>query len=653
MDFFARQAQVRTSTHLLVGLFALAIVAIVVAVDVLVLLVFGWHWTADPVGYRHRLLVFSTLGTLALICGCALFRIQTLSEGGSAVAEGVGGIPVPPDVDDAQLKQLRNVVEEVAIASGTPVPDIYVMPQEAGINAFAAGYSPSDAAICVTQGCLDHLTRDELQGVIAHEFSHVLNGDMRLNIRLMGLLFGIMALSVIGRQFAWFDASATWSESERQLSRKAFSWMAGLALIVIGSIGYFFGRLIQSAVARERESLADASAVQFTRQTAGIAGALKKIAVIPEGSLLRVANRHEVAHMMFGEVDAFNSWFATHPPLMQRIRTLEPWFRAQELEKLKQTLTPPPPEDHTDDVQPEEKKELPPLEWPGAAVVAAPAIVDASVAAAAATPVATAPQQGAFQHASATHQSIPASLIRAARQPEPALALSLALAVSAHEDVRPAQQRLIADALGDDVWSAVEALVLDEQSLTPSQRMPLVALSLPALKQLAPGRLETLRGTLDAVVNVDPRVELDEYCLVRLLRMYLREAAKPNSARAEGQKKLPACRDSVALVCAVVAVYGSDDDAGARRAWQAAMNEAFPGGIFTWQTLPVEWQVQFDRALDDLDGLLPVAKEIVIQSLLSAIRADGVVTSTEKELLRVVCASLHCPVPQQPETRAA
>jgi Zn-dependent protease with chaperone function len=655
VDFFARQAQVRSSTRVLVVLFALAVIAIVVAVDFAVFFVFGHPWVrlADLDGYQHRLIMWTTLAMLALIFGCALYRIHSLTEGGSAVADDVGGVLVPPDVDDPKLRQLRNVIEEVAIASGTPVPDIYVMPQEAGINAFAAGYSASDAAICVTQGCLDHLTRDELQGVIAHEFSHVLNGDMRLNIRLMGLLFGIMAISVVGRQFAW-TPNEDYEDADRVVANKLFGYLLGFGFIVIGYIGYFFGRLIQAAVARSRESLADASAVQFTRQTAGIAGALKKIAVVSEGSLLRVGNRHEVAHMMFGDVDAFNSWFSTHPPLMERIRTLEPWFREQHLAKLEQAMS---GDFGTHDNAatagadaPQEKKELPPLEWPGGADVAtavAPvaAVVAAGVAAATPAPASVSPQAD-FQQAHSVRQSMPASLIAAARKPETALTLALALAMSEHEDLRPRQRRFIANAFGDDLLSDTDKLVADEMTLPATQRMPLIALSFPALKQLPHARLETLSETLDAIVGVDPQVELHDYCLVRLLRMYLREAAKPRSAPVEGKKKLPVCRDSLSLVCAVVAVYGSNDDASARRAWLAAMNQAFPGETFNWQTLPMEWQPQLDRALDDLDGLLPVAKEIVIQSLQGAIQADGVVTSTEKELLRVVCASLHCAVPQ-------
>ena len=649
MDFFAEQARVRSSSRVLVLLFIAAVLAIVFAVDMVVLLVFGYsrHFGRVLAPHAPPLLMISTIAVLGLISGCAWYRIRSLSEGGKAVAEEVGGQPVPPDTQDPRMRQLRNVIEEVAIASGTPVPDIYFLPDEPGVNAFAAGYSASDAAICVTQGCLDHLTRDELQGVIAHEFSHVLNGDMRLNIRLMGLLFGIMALSVIGRQLAWTGSSYSSRDDDDGGRGRGFAF--GLLLLAIGSIGHFFGRLIQAAVARSREELADASAVQFTRQTRGIAGALKKIAVLEDGSRLQTASRHEVAHMMFGDVDDFNAWFATHPPLLERIRTLEPWFREHELAQLEAQMhasSPGEQQAETGSDTPATTRVLPPLEWPGqigAAVLAAQP---------AAAPQVAAPKDKVLGHAATLQQGIPTHLDDAARQPESALALSLALAMSEHAELQAKQKRLIANAFGDDVQSAASKMAAAKASLPPASRMPLVALAFPALKQLSQGRLQTLLETLDAVVSVDPLVSLDDYCLVRLLRMHLLEALKPNRAPIDGRKKLPACRDSVALVCAVVATYGSNDDGAARRAWLLAMNQAFPGIPANWQTLPLDWQTPFDRALDDLNDLMPVAKEIVIQSLLAAIRADGVVTPTETELLRVICASLHCAVPVQADVGA-
>ncbi|MBT2145608.1 MULTISPECIES: M48 family metallopeptidase [unclassified Rhodanobacter] len=631
MDFFAQQARVRGSSRRLVVLFVLAVVAIVAAIDAVVWLAMGHHPVeGEPAASNLPLLFASSAAVIAGIGLSSLFRIMSLSGGGKAVAESVGAVPVPPDTRDPQLRRLRNVIEEVAIAAGVPVPDIYLMADEAGINAFAAGYSASDAAVCVTRGCLDRLSRDELQGVIAHEFSHVLNGDMRLNIRLMGLLFGILVLAIVGRRVIWFGGSGN-----RRGGGQV--WLIGLALMAVGYIGYFFGRLIQAAVARSRESLADASAVQFTRQTDGIAGALKKIAIFAEGSTLQVTNKQEVAHMLFGEAGAFNALFATHPPLLQRIRALEPGFREEELARLAVSLRQAVAEASV------ANQAASSLDVPGRAAVPPP--LPAALAGAVVAAQAAAAGASTFQRAAALRQGLPAALNEAVQQPDSALPVLLALALSAQSALQPRQRRLVADAFGDDVQQAAAASFAEVEALPPESRLPLAALAFPALKQLPRGRQQTLLDTLDALVRVDGRVDLDEYCLTRLLRLQLLEARQPRRAPVDGLKKLPACRDSVVLVCAVVARHGAADEAAARRAWLLAMQQVFPGAALAWPPLPSAWQLPFERALDELDGLMPPAKEVLIQGLASAIHADGEVSVAEAELLRVICASLHCPLP--------
>ncbi|MGN6707422.1 MAG: M48 family metallopeptidase [Rhodanobacter sp.] len=624
MDFFAQQARVRGSSRRLVILFVLAVIAIVVAIDVVVWFALGQHPApGEPPASNLNLLLGSSVIVLAGIGLGSLFRIMSLSDGGKSVAESMGAVAVPPDTRDPGLRRLRNVIEEVAIAAGVPVPDIYLMADEPGINAFAAGYSASDAAVCVTQGCLDNLSRDELQGVIAHEFSHVLNGDMRLNIRLMGLLFGILVLTVVGRRVIWFGSGRSNRRGGGQV------WMIGLALIVVGYIGYFFGRLIQAAVARSRESLADASAVQFTRQTDGIAGALKKIAILAEGSQLQAANKQEVAHMLFGEAGSFNALFATHPPLLERIRALEPGFKEADLARMATAM------------QQEAAAPAPapaPAGAPGVPGLPLPPVLNGVLAGS----VAAAP---AFQRAAAVQQAMPAGLDEAVQQPESALAVMLALALSPAAELQPAQRRIVADAFGDDVQRTVQAQASAVAALAPIARLPLVSLAFPALKQLPDGRQQTLLRVLDDLVKVDGRVDINEYCLARLLRIHLQEARSPRSAPVDGVKKLPAVRDSVILVCTIVAAAGSSDEAGARRAWLFAMQQAFPGEAIEWSPLPAAWQAPLERALEELDELSPTAKELVIQALLRAIHTDGQVSVEEAELLRVICASLHCPVP--------
>jgi Zn-dependent protease with chaperone function len=638
MDFFAQQTRIRRSSRGLVVLFIVAVLAVVAAVDAVVLVLLGY--TGSEQGREAldpRMMVMVSLGVLVVIGLASTVRSMSLRGGGAAVARSLGATAVSPDTTNPAWRKLRNVIEEIAIASSVPVPDIFVLETEPGINAFAAGYTPSDAAVCVTQGCLDKLTRDELQGVIAHEFSHVLNGDMRLNIRLMGLLFGILVLAIVGRRVIWFGGG----RSSRRDGGGGQVWMIGLALIVVGYIGYFFARLIQAAVARSRESLADASAVQFTRQTDGIAGALKKIAILSEGSELKVPNKQEVAHMLFGEAGSFNALFATHPPLMQRIRALEPGFREEELARMAQAMQ-SAAERSPEVADAPRRPAAPGLGVPGMPAgmpPVLPPIVAGAVAAAGAA------DTSRFAKAAATHQAIPPALLVAVRQPEAALTVVLALALSDDAALHASQRRILADALGDDVRDAVLAMAVQLQGLPPILRLPLAALAFPALKQLSEGRQQTLVGTLDSVVRADGRVDLNEYCLARLLRLQLLEARQPHRTPIDGTKKLSACGDSVSLVCAVVAAAGCSDEPSARRAWLLAMQHAFPGKAIAWTPPPAAWQAPLERALDDLDGLMPVAKELLIQSLAKAIHADDLVSVEEAELLRVICASLHCPLP--------
>jgi Zn-dependent protease with chaperone function len=335
VNFFEHQDRARKQSRRLILAFIAAVVAIVVAVDGILLAVATMsigepHVPGLPIRERiaanQPLLIAGAAVTLGVIFLASLFKTLILRSGGGQVARQLGGTLVESGSRDAKRRRLRNVVEEIALASGVPVPEIYVLERESGINAFAAGYTPSDAAIAVTRGALDKLDRDELQGVIAHEFSHILNGDMRINIRLMGMLFGILLLALIGRRVLMH---ARFGRSDRN---GAAVMLVALGLMAVGYVGLFFGRWIKAGVSRQREYLADASAVQFTRDPTGIGGALKKIAIYAEGSQL-AADTEEIGHMLFGSGQRATI-FSTHPPLHERIRRIDPAFRPEELQEL-------------------------------------------------------------------------------------------------------------------------------------------------------------------------------------------------------------------------------------------------------------------------------------------------------------------------------
>lgn len=623
MNFFERQARARRSTTRLVLLFALAVAGIVVAVDLGVMLVFG----SDP-----ALLAASTVLALGVIGVGSLYRVASLGGGGESVAQQMGGVPVPEDTTDLHLRRLRNVVEEMSIASGVPVPKIYVMEHEPGINAFAAGYSTSDAVIAVTRGALDRLNRDELQGVVAHEYSHILNGDMRLNIRLIGVLFGILMLGLIGRKIL--------QHGGRVRGRGAMPVLVGaLIALLVGYVGLFFGRMIKAAVSRSREVLADASAVQFTRQTSGLAGALKKIAGLHDGSRLgERAEAEEVSHMLFGDGTGLSGLFATHPPVLQRIQALEPTFKAESLDRLRAQWLAAPPSGLEEDVQ---------LGLAGSTRTALPqASVQLSVSPPMVASQVADPREDDYRRADAIVASMPAELRALAGRRDAAGALLLGLLLDADPDVADRQRSEIVARLG--VQAAAEARRLRDEhlrSLHPALRMPLAALAFPAMRLRPRPELATFLDTVHAIVHADGRVSLFEYCLGRLLEVQLREALDPGRYARFGRRKPGGVRREFATLLAVVAQAGHPGDPdSARRAYLAGMQRVLPRDHLPYAP-PADGVLALDEVWGALDALDPLAKQVAVEAITDAVSHDGRVSVAEAELLRTICGVLHCPLP--------
>jgi Zn-dependent protease with chaperone function len=631
LNFFARQDQARRQSRRLVLLFTLAVVAIVVAVDLFFLLAFGGLSGVSAPGTTGAGLVMATLLTLSIIGVASLYRIASLRQGGAAVATQLGGTPVPEDTHDFHYRRLRNVVEEIAIASGVPVPQVFVLEQEAGINAFAAGYAPSDAAVAVTRGALDKLNRDELQGVIAHEFSHVLNGDMRLNIRLMGVLFGILALAVVGRKILQHGGRGS-----RNSKGAGPVLLAALGLMVVGYVGLFFGRLIKAGVSRQREFLADASAVQFTRQTKGLAGALKKIAGLPDGSKLASRDAEEVAHMLFGDGVGYSSLFATHPPLLARIQALEPSFKASAVPDLVARWQMHPPSGLDEDQSLGLAAATPPpLPEEHAEVQVSPPAVVAQVGA---------PRSDDYVRAGALVEAMPEVLRRAAHEREEAVPLLFGLLMAAPGPVRERQQFELA--ARNDERVARQALdYADRLSELPRLlHLPLAAMAMPALRKRPRPELERFMDGCFALTHADGRVSLFEYCLGRLLRVQVRDALDPVGAWVPGHRHLSRCAPHAVALMAVLAQAGHADPASARRAYLAGMARVFPRLDAPYQP-PAEPLRALDEAWPVLDELEPMGKELLLEGLVAAVSHDGRLSVSEAELLRAVCASLHCPLP--------
>ncbi|MBZ0223522.1 MAG: M48 family metallopeptidase [Dokdonella sp.] len=643
MNFFAHQEQARRQTRRMLFMFALAVLAVVVATDFAIVLALG-----------RREVDLSDLIVLSLCVAGVIglgssYRISRLRGGGAAVAASLGAVHVPADTGNFAYRRLRNVIEEMAIASGVPVPEIFVLEQEAGINAFAAGHAPTDAAITVTRGALDKLTRAELQGVIGHEFSHVLNGDMRLNIRLMGAVFGILVIATVGRILA--------RSSSRGRGRGAgMIVLVGATLWAVGYIGVVLARVIKASISRQREFLADASSVQFTRQTEGIADALKKVGALAEGSRLGNVETEEVAHMLFGDGVGFGAVYATHPPIVERIRRLDPSFKAEEFKAIAAAWADP-----VVSVDDEEREDVSIAGFaPAGRSGGSTSRVDAGIPDAGTripiSPRAVAAQvgqPGADDHCAAhdLRNSIPIALRHAAGQAEKAMPLVLALLFDQDSALRVVQIERVRSQLGAAQATLAAGFAPQLLQLHPMQRLPLAALAFPALRRQPRPQLQRFMAALRALIEADARVSLSEYCLATLIRIQVIEALDPAASWVMGRTRLPGVAADLKNVLAIVARHGHDDAEAARKAYALALNEVLPGSPILFEP-PQAWTAALDRALPRLDRLAPAGKELVVQALTCAISADGMVDVAEAELLRMICAALHCPLPPQLQDRA-
>lgn len=638
MDFFRRQAETRRLSRWLVLLFIIAIAACVLAVDLVVvtaaaILAPGGLDTATPadaawLARDPGLVLLSSLVVIGVIAGASFIKASQLSGGGGVVARGLGAERVTADTNDPLRRRLLNVVEEMAIASGVPVPEVYVLEREAGINAFAAGDNPANAAVAVTRGALVNLNRAELQGVVAHEFSHVLNGDMRLSTRLIGWLFGLMVIAIIAR---FVLRHAPRGGGRRGGGAVAVIFAAAFAVLILGYVGLFFGRLIQAAVSRRRESLADASAIQFTREPGGLRGALVKIGALGVGSRIQDAEAEEVAHLLFAA--GVSRVFATHPPLVERIRSIDPGFRPEEFEAMRARM-------NTERALAAEETEAAvpraTTGWqemlPGT-IVLVPEVVTQLVAN---------PATAHVLRARELRVSLPESVMAAAHAPQPASALLLALALDGTTDARSRQLAFIGQRLGGEGRRAVESLLPEVDALAAVQRMPALLTVFPALQRLSRAEREELLRCLNALLVREGRVSVYAYALRKLAQVQLRDELLPRAR--SFQLSVAAAAPDLQVLFSVLALAGSEDETEARRACEIGMAHLLPRRRPDFQRMP-DWPQRLDRALNRLDRLAPAAKEMLVQALVRTISHDLRMTVAESELLRAVCATVHCPLP--------
>jgi Zn-dependent protease with chaperone function len=638
-NFFEHQDVARRNTTRLIVLFGLAVLAIIASIEVLLAATMGYlgrHPDTGAVDWsvvtNPQLLLVAVGGTLLVVGGGSLFKIAQLRAGGGVVAEQLGGRLLNVGTSDLVEQRVLNIVEEMAIASGTPTPPVYLMDKEEGINAFAAGFSPADAVIGITRGAATRLDRDELQGVIAHEFSHILNGDMRMNIRLMGLLHGILIIGMMGYfvlRMSFYSGHAFGGRRSRDNNSGIPILAIGLGLTVIGFAGTFFGNLIKAAVSRQREYLADASAVQFTRDPGGLSGALKKIGGFAKGSGIQNPNAPEASHMFFGRATSgLSALFSTHPPIDTRIRRIDPAWDGEFPDAV-------PPTDTTDRVQ-----------AAGAAGFAGGGAAPAQSPAAALEHAVESighPTPEHLQYAANLLARLPREVVTAAREPYGARAVVYALLLDAAPAIRAPQLSHLDDAADRGVADTTRRLAPAIDGLDARMRLPLLEITLPALRALTPTQRQVFEQNVIALAEADHSIDLFEWALYRIMKRELAEGRNGHSPRIV-HRSLAAVQPEIQLLLSALAHVGQRQPGEAGPAFEAGRRTL---GLKGLQLTPVEHcgLAELDHALARLDEASLEVKRSILDAGVACLSADQQVTAQEAELLRAVSASLGCPMP--------
>lgn len=651
MDFFASQDLARKKTKWLIIYFALAVLGMIVGIYSILAIAFLATQQGESGAEAPNILSLINpplffvvaLGVLAVVgCG-SLYKIMELRSGGSAVAHSLGGRRLIPNSQDPVERRILNVVEEMALAAGTSVPPVYVLDNEPGINAFAAGYTIDDAVIGVNRGTIETLNRDELQGVIAHEFSHILNGDMRMSLRMIGVLHGIQLIALIG----YFVLRGSFFRSNRDNKGAGAIIAIALALLVFGSIGLFFARLIKASVSRQREYLADASAVQFTRNPEGIGGALKMIGATAGGASLKTANAEVASHMFFANMfkTRMIGWLSTHPPLEKRIQAIDPQFTGNFQEYLQARQT-------GSIIRKREAKPAKPPKTtqpfgmggkftPGEAATrfpVDPVLVIAGVGL---------PDDDDVEYSHALVENIPEIVADAARDLYSARCLVFAILVNPDDnETARTQLEMVNESEGGATLKETLRLLEHSRQLDPVFRLPVFEIVQGTLVGLSEEQYATFRQTIQKMIESDGKVSLFEFFLQHHLLVHLDRHFGIKTSAAVRFKSIYQIQTEICMVIGVLVKAGHEDNAIAEQAFAKSMEVLGQpwGSAQTLHNLKLSNE-SLAEALTKLAEAAPNIKKSVLLAAASAITFDGKVTVEEAELFRAISESMDCPIP--------
>ena len=629
MDFFEAQDRARRQTKWLLLYFAIALFGIVIAMHLLTVVVVKIlvERPSTISFYDGQIFLPVAICTSGLIICASFFKSMQLHAGGSVIAADLGGRLVDPGTADHHERILLNVTEEMAIASGMPVPQVYVLDEEMGINSFSAGSEPSNAVIGVTRGCVDRLTRAELQGVVAREFSHILNGDMRLNMRLVGLVFGILILMIAGRTILY---SMRYLRGGRN-SKGGGGFILGLlvlggGLFLIGGIGVFFARMIQAGVSRQRVILADAAAIQFTRQSDGLAGALKKIGGLREGSRLQSPRAMEASHMFLAESSHLTLGRSTHPPLRKRIQKMEAHWNGEYVKSALSEIT----------VTKRAAKEAPTRKA---------GFTEQMVAVAAMSHLAG-NDRWRMDVGQRIRDGIPQRFVQAAQNRDEAQALIFAMLLADEDKLRATQ----VDGLRTGVGSAAGTIALEWREglgvLHSADKIALIDLCIPTLRRMSKPEYERFVDLTRWLIASDQKMELFEFMLQHTIARHLASHFEKRGFPPIRNSRMSDLTSEANVLLSAVARVGREGEA-VSAAFQAATEEWGSSERWTPSLLEADDCVaeRLEVALNAFEASTPLLKKQILRMCGLAAAQDGILTSAEAELLRTVADAMGASLP--------
>lgn len=643
MNFFEAQESARRRTTLLIFLFILAIVFLLALSNFIVFesvyfiqySTFSFSLSQLELVFDGNLSALVCVAILGFICLGSVYKLVQLSAGGPVIAQRLGGVLVPRSSSDHLHKKILNVVEEMAIAAGTPVPQVYVL-NESGINAFAAGWKTSNVVIGITRGALERLSRDELQGVIAHEFSHIFNGDMRLNIRLIAILHGILMIGMLGRMLLRSLRYVRTSRNGKGGGQAVLVILGiGGTLAVLGYTGTFFGNWIKSLISRQREYLADASAVQFTRNSEGIANALKKIGGAIPGSALLAAAVDEYSHAYFAKGDAgFNFFlFPTHPPLKQRILRIQPDWDGKYIVDERRSSA----QNDVVNQQGESKG------YKKAVVTGVAADLALNDAMNAIQDIGEISQQQ-VDAAQLWRQQLPDEVLENAENPYGAQALVLALLIDDAADIARTQYELLNKVVGELHTNSVRKLQQRVGELAGTQTLSLIDLALPTLREMSSEQYQRFEACVQRLIVADSKVNMREWVIQRMVLQHLKEHYGLRKKPIAKYFVLGSAKYACELILSLLAYLEHADEKQARMAFDTAKRSIAAGALSLLPKTAVSLE-GLNTAMDELEYLKPPLKKRFLQACISCISHDGEVKVQSYEMTRAIASCLDCPMP--------